>query len=78
MSAETCGGNVWHWTVEGDDYFLRDDRDAGVCEHERYSLFRGGIQYDRINILSMSREDAFKAVPEMIQQDQQSLNGSKQ
>lgn len=70
--------SVWHWTAGGDDYFLRDDRGDGLCAYECYSLFRGGTDYGHIITLRMSLEEAFKAVPQMIQQDQHSLHGSQQ
>ena len=28
------------WTFEDISYFLRDDEASGICDHERYSLFR--------------------------------------
>jgi len=79
MSEETCGGRVVKlWEVASAHYFLRDDRDAGICDYERYSLFRAGEHYGRVIILSMSLEDALKAIPQMIKEDIHSLNGSRQ
>jgi hypothetical protein len=66
--------DVWHWTIGDADYFLIAD----PCDYECYSLFRGGVNYGRIITFCMSREDALKASPQMIQQDRHSLNGSKQ
>lgn len=61
MSEETCGGRVVKfWQVGNARYFLRDDRDAGLCCHERYSLFRGSHGYGRVIILSMPLEEAEK------------------
>lgn len=80
MSAETCGGRVmgYYQPPGGPNYFLRDDRDANLCDYERYSLFREGPHYGRVVILNMTLNEAFEAVPEMIQDDQQALNGSRQ
>jgi hypothetical protein len=79
MSEQTCGGRaVKSWQVASDHYFLRDDRDAGLCDYERYSLFRAGEQYGRVIILNMSLEDALKASPQQIKEDLHSLNGSRQ
>ena len=79
MSEETCGGRaVKSWQVASARYFLRDDRDAGLCYYDRFSLFRAGEHYGRVIILSMSLEDALKAIPQMIKEDIHSLNGSRQ
>jgi hypothetical protein len=38
------------WTFEsGDNYFLRDDMLCALCNYERYSLFRTGSNYRRID-----------------------------
>ena len=78
MNVKHVCNDVWHWTIGDEDYFLSDDQAAGLCDYERYSLFRGSINHGRVIIFCMPLEDALKATPEMIQQDQHSLNGSKQ
>lgn len=60
MSAETCGGFVpFRWHSKKENYFLRDDKDAGLCDHERYSLFREN-PYGRIAVLRMPLRKAVK------------------
>jgi len=39
------------WVSDDDSYFLRDDRDAEICDEERYSLFRETPNYSRILVL---------------------------
>lgn len=38
------------WNFEDVSYFLRDDEAAGICDYERYSLFRDDPDYQRISI----------------------------
>lgn len=73
MSAETCGGKVVaRWEGKKCTYFLRDDFDAGICEHERYSLFRETPDYCRLHVYSMTREQAISMAGVEITLDQQS------
>ena len=56
MSTENNTGITW--TFEDGDYFLRDDEASGICNYERYSLFRTGPDYQRISIWRGSLDKA--------------------
>jgi hypothetical protein len=70
MSVETCGGYVpMIWETDDDRYFIRDDRDAGLCEHERYSLFRDRPEYCRIFILAWPLAKVIRNAHTIIEND---------
>jgi len=50
MSTENNTGITW--TFESDSYFLRDDEARDICDYERHSLFRTGLNYGRVCIWS--------------------------
>jgi len=73
MSAKTCGGKVVaKWEGKGCSYFLRDDCDAGLCDEERYSLFRETPDYGRIAIYTEPRSMAIADAGIEVILDQQS------
>ena len=51
MPTENNTGLTWTFK-SGYHYFLRDDEAQGLCNHERYSLFRDHPDYKRISIWS--------------------------
>jgi hypothetical protein len=46
------------WTGEEAAYFLRDDEAMGICDYERYSLFRLCPDYGRVVVLAGSLSSA--------------------
>jgi hypothetical protein len=50
MSTENNTG--LSWSSENDRYFLRDDEALGLCDYERYSLFREFPGYGRVVVLT--------------------------
>lgn len=79
MSAETCGGNVVaKWKGKKSSYFLRDDRDAGICEHERYSLFRETPEYGRVHVYGLTLNEAIALAETDITIDRQDQGYKKQ
>jgi hypothetical protein len=70
MSIETCGGYVpWVWETEDDQYFIRDDRDAGLSSYECYSLFRGRPDYCRVIVLAWPLSKVLREADKIIEAD---------
>jgi len=40
------------WVTDVDTYFLRDDQAMGLCDYERYSLFRHWPGYRRVTVFN--------------------------
>lgn len=71
MSIETCGGYVpMIWETDDDCYFIRDDRNAELCDYERYSLFRDRPDYERVMIFAWSLAKVLHDAPAIIEADQ--------
>lgn len=77
MSAETCGGYIpatWEYfdddEVVTDRFFLRDDKSAGLCDYERYSLFRDFPKedYGRIIVLALPLSLAIRSARDKIKE----------
>jgi hypothetical protein len=48
------------WTGVTYRYFLRDDQAKGICDEERYSLFREYPDYGRVLVITGSLEYAIR------------------
>jgi len=64
-----AGGFVpFSWDFDGEKFFLRDDRDAGIVDEERYSLFRED-PYGRIAVyagsLAWALVESYKKIKEI-------------